>query len=56
MTFSGAPMMAGGEPPGDLQLTEKAGGEELSARDEEAVQWRVALASWRSITLARIRT
>ena len=37
-------MMARGEPLGDLQLTEKAGGEELSARDEEAVQWRGALA------------
>ena len=37
-------MMAGGEPLGDLYLTEKAGGEEFSERDEEAVQWRAGFA------------
>ena len=30
--------MAGGQPLGDLYLTEKAGGDEFSKRDEEAVQ------------------
>lgn len=38
MTFLGAPVMIGGEPLGDLYLTENAGGEELSERGEEADQ------------------
>ena len=44
MTFLGAPVMIGREPLGDLYLTEKAGGEEFSERDEAAVQLRAGFA------------
>jgi signal transduction histidine kinase len=36
-TFLGVPIVVGGEPFGDLYLTEKAGGAEFSEADEEAV-------------------
>jgi two-component system, NarL family, sensor histidine kinase DevS len=36
-TFLGVPVMVGGEPFGNLYLTEKAGGEEFSEDDERAV-------------------
>ena len=38
MTFLGAPVLIGPQPLGDVHLTEKAGGERFSERDEEAVQ------------------
>jgi signal transduction histidine kinase len=36
-TFLGAPILVGGQPFGNLYLTEKAGGEQFSAEDEEAL-------------------
>ena len=36
-TFLGAPILVGGQPFGNLYLTEKAGGEQFSAEDQEAL-------------------
>lgn len=43
-TFLGVPVLVGGEPFGNLYLTEKAGGEEFSQEDERAVMRLAELA------------
>ena len=51
-TFLGVPVMVSGEPFGNLYLTEKAGGEEFSERDEEVV---VLLAGFAGVAIAHAR-
>ena len=51
--FLGVPITIRGEPWGNLYLTEKAGGEEFSAADEEAV---VVLADWAAIAIGNARS
>jgi signal transduction histidine kinase len=43
-TFLGAPVMVGGEPFGNIYVTEKAGGGDFSDDDEEALVWLAAFA------------
>src|SRR3954468_18294378 len=51
-TFLGTPVMIRGEAWGNLYLTEKEGGEEFTAADEEAV---VVLAEWAGIAIENAR-
>jgi signal transduction histidine kinase len=51
-TFLGVPILVRGEAWGNLYLTEKAGGEEFSALDEEAV---TVLADWAAIAIDNAR-
>jgi two-component system, NarL family, sensor histidine kinase DevS len=51
-TFLGVPILVRGEAWGNLYLTEKAGGEEFSASDEEAA---VVLADWAAIAIGNAR-
>jgi signal transduction histidine kinase len=51
-TFLGAPVMIRGEAWGNLYLTEKAGGAQFTAADEEAV---VILAEWAGIAIENAR-
>jgi signal transduction histidine kinase len=51
-TFLGVPILVRGEAWGNLYLTEKAGGEEFSALDEDAV---VVLADWAAIAIDNAR-
>ena len=43
-TFLGAPVMVGGEPFGNIYVTERAGGGDFSDDDEEALVWLAAFA------------
>jgi signal transduction histidine kinase len=51
-TFLGVPILVRGEAWGNLYLTEKAGGEEFSASDEEAA---VVLSDWAAIAIDNAR-
>ena len=51
-TFLGVPVLVRGQAWGNLYLTEKAGGEEFSALDQEAV---VVLADWAAIAIENAR-
>src|SRR3954454_16549214 len=51
-TFLGTPVLIRGEAWGNLYLTEKAGGQEFTAADEEAV---VVLAEWAGIAIGNAR-
>src|SRR5688572_29950393 len=51
-TFLGAPVIIRGEAWGNLYLTEKQGGEQFTAADEEAV---VVLAEWAGIAIGNAR-
>lgn len=51
-TFLGVPIVVRGEAYGNLYLTEKAGGVEFDADDEEAI---VLLAGWASVAIANAR-
>lgn len=51
-TFLGVPIVVRGEAYGNLYLTEKEGGAEFDAGDEEAI---VLLASWASVAIANAR-
>jgi signal transduction histidine kinase len=51
-TFLGTPVLIRGEAWGNLYLTEKAGGEEFTAADEEAA---VVLAEWAGIAIGNAR-
>jgi GAF domain len=55
MTVVGAAVMAGGQPLGDLYLTDGAGGEEFSERDEEAVQLLAGVAIDRARTYTGLK-
>lgn len=59
-TFLGVPIEIGGEPWGNLYLTEKAGGAEFDQADEEAVgvlgEWAaIAIGNARSVAAERLR-
>ena len=51
-TFLGVPLMIRGAPWGNLYLTEKQGGAEFSAQDEEAV---IVLAQWAAVAIDNAR-
>jgi signal transduction histidine kinase len=51
-TFLGVPVMIGGRAWGNLYLTDKAGGEEFGAADEEAA---VVLADWAAVAISNAR-